>query len=170
MCSLVAGIYLFFIIFGLIALVVILLAQAAVILYTFARDMSVSAMRIQGSKKLPELTPCKNKHYHLFLSRAHEPLPVSREPTRINAKREMPALINVRFADVWSTGQDAVAIIKRQLQLLLYDFSCFLDVDDLERIDDLELYIERTQVMLLYLSKGCKSRRVSTDALSLTTS
>ena len=34
-------------------------------------------------------------------------------------------------ADIWSTGQDAVATIKRQLQLLLYNVSIFLEHEEL---------------------------------------
>jgi hypothetical protein len=39
---------------------------------------------------------------------------------------------------VWGTGQDQVAVIKRQLQLMLPGVSIFLDVDDLEDIGALE--------------------------------
>ncbi|EOD27539.1 hypothetical protein EMIHUDRAFT_468827 [Emiliania huxleyi CCMP1516] len=52
---------------------------------------------------------------------------------------------------IWSTGQDAVAVIKRQLQILLPGIKIFLDaraccpVDDLEDIGALEEYIQRSQ-------------------------
>ena len=36
-----------------------------------------------------------------------------------------------RRSHIWSTGQDQVAVIKRQLQLLLPGVIVFLDVDDL---------------------------------------
>eukprot|EP00964_Phaeocystis_antarctica_P041728 scaffold23879_cov71-Phaeocystis_antarctica.AAC.3 len=44
----------------------------------------------------------------------------------------MPSASNVcHRSHIWSTGQDQVAIIKRQLQLLLPGVIVFLDVDDL---------------------------------------
>ena len=52
----------------------------------------------------------------------------------------------------WSTGQDANATIKRQLQRLLLGVSVFLDVDDLKEIGDLELYIDQTLVINIFLS------------------
>ena len=55
----------------------------------------------------PELTLRKGQRYHLFNSH------------------------------IWSTGQDAVATIKRQLQRLVPGVRIFLDVDDLDS-DDLE--------------------------------
>ena len=41
------------------------------------------------------------------------------------------------LSHIWSTGQDQVAAIKRQLCLLIPGISIFLDVDDLEDIDAL---------------------------------
>jgi len=55
---------------------------------------------------------------------------------------------------VWGTGQDQVAVIKRQLQLLLPSLSIFLDVDDLADIGELESYISQSAVVLLFLSRG----------------
>jgi len=91
---------------------------------TFRREMRVRAIRVVGTGRRPEMSLADDQKYHLFLSH------------------------------VWSTGQDAVATIKRQLQLLLRDVSVFLDVDDLQSIDDLELYVEQSDTMLLFLSKG----------------
>ena len=76
-----------------------------------------------------------------------------------------------------STGQDAVAVIKSEMQLLLPSIRVFLDVrrqgmvhrrpavlseglpvpaqvDDLDDIGALESYIGRSQVILFFLSKG----------------
>ena len=53
-----------------------------------------------------------------------------------------------------STGQDAVAVIKNELKLLIPGIKIFLDVDDLKDIGSLEDYVDRTQVMLFFLSKG----------------
>ena len=58
------------------------------------------------------------------------------------------------IADVWSTGQDAVATIKRQLQRLMPGVRIFLDVDDLEDVDALERYVEESAVILMFLSWG----------------
>jgi len=55
---------------------------------------------------------------------------------------------------VWSTGQDQVAVIKRQLLRMVHGLSIFLDVDDLEDIGALERYIDETMVMLIFLSRG----------------
>jgi hypothetical protein len=43
------------------------------------------------------------------------------------------------LSHVWSTGQDQVAVIKRRLQSLLPNARIFLDVEDLENIDQLEV-------------------------------
>ena len=41
----------------------------------------------------------------------------------------------------------------------LMDYACalqvFLDVDDLKSIGDLEVYIEESEVIMIFLSKGC---------------
>lgn len=86
---------------------------------------------------------------------------------------------------VWTSGQDQVATIKRQLQLLLPGIKVFLvsaarsislanfaailtfwltdvhhillncqDVDDLREIGKLEEYVEQSQCILFFLSKG----------------
>jgi len=60
-------------------------------------------------------------------------------------------------------NQDVVATIKRQLQLLLPGVQVFLDVDNLERIDDLERYIEASQATLVLL--GCPSYFTSRNCL-----
>ena len=54
------------------------------------------------------------------------------------------------LSHVWD-NQDAVASVKRQLQLLLPGVSCFLDVDDLRSIDDLETYVEESAAVLILL-------------------
>ena len=58
------------------------------------------------------------------------------------------------LSHIWSTGQDQCATIKRQLQLVLPGVSIFLDVDDLRSIDDLELYIAQSAVVMIFASKG----------------
>ena len=54
----------------------------------------------------------------------------------------------------WSSGQDQVATIKRQLQLMLPSVKVFLDVDDLDDVDFLELYIGQSQLVCFFLSDG----------------
>ena len=58
------------------------------------------------------------------------------------------------MSHIWGTGQDQCATIKRQLSLLLTGVSVFLDVDDLEDIGALEEYIEKTAVIMIFVSKG----------------
>jgi len=58
------------------------------------------------------------------------------------------------LSHVWSTGQDQVAVIKRQIQLHLPDVRIFLDVDDLDDIGALERYIGESSVVLIFLSRG----------------
>ena len=56
--------------------------------------------------------------------------------------------------DIWSTGQDVAATIKRQLQRIFPTIKCFLDVDDLDDIAKLEQYVEESTVILILLSRG----------------
>lgn len=53
-----------------------------------------------------------------------------------------------------------VAVIKRSLTSLLPGVKIFLDVDDLNDIDQLEKHIEASAVILVFLSAGYfKSRK-----------
>ena len=81
-------------------------------------------LRLVETSEPPDLDLAEGLRYHLFLSH------------------------------IWSSGQDQVAIIKRQLQLLMPGIVVFLDVDDLEEIGNLEQYITTSQCMLIFLSKG----------------
>ena len=47
-----------------------------------------------------------------------------------------------------------MAVVKRQLLLLIPGISIFLDVDDLLEIGDLELYVQQTGCILIFLSRG----------------
>ena len=53
--------------------------------------------------------------------------------------------------------QDQVAVIKKNLQLLLPGVQIFLDVDDLVDIGNLEQYITKSQCVLVFLSRGSVS-------------
>ena len=89
-----------------------------------ATQAELPVIRGIADNQLPELSIGNEMRYHLFLSH------------------------------IWSSGQDQVAIIKRQLQLLLPGIVVFLDVDDLEEIGNLEQYITASQCVLVFLSKG----------------
>jgi len=88
------------------------------------RDALVSTIRLEGTLAQPELTLALEQKYHLFCSHT------------------------------WSTGQDQVATIKRQLQRMLPGVRVFLDVDDLNDVSKLETYIQQTNSMLLFLTKS----------------
>lgn len=49
---------------------------------------------------------------------------------------------------IWSTGPDAVAVIKNKLKQLLHRVQVFFDDDDLQDIDALEKHNQRSQVIL----------------------
>lgn len=58
------------------------------------------------------------------------------------------------LSHTWSSAQDQCATIKRQLQLILPGVRVFLDIDDLDDKRKLKDYIDRSQCVLLFLSKG----------------
>ena len=76
---------------------VMLLLILAILIHHTAREGSVHQILIEATKKPPELTLREGQHYHLFNSH------------------------------IWSTGQDAVATIKRQLQRLVLGVRVFLE-------------------------------------------
>ena len=53
-----------------------------------------------------------------------------------------------------------MAVVKRQMQLLLPEIQCFLDVDNLVEIGNLEGYIRASQSVLIFLSRGYFSPKV----------
>lgn len=57
-------------------------------------------------------------------------------------------------SDRWATGQDQTHQIKRSCQVMLPSARIFLDVDDLQSIDELETYVEDSACVLLFLSRG----------------
>jgi len=75
--------------------------------------------------------------------------------------RHMPTLSLKRghrwhcfLSHIWSTAQDQCATIKRQLCLIVPNISVFLDVDDLKDIGALEWYVDATEVIMIFISKG----------------
>jgi len=90
----------------------------------YTNSRSVPVLLLNENLMRPELSKSDTTKYHLFLSH------------------------------IWRSGQDQVAVIKRQLQLCLPGVSIFLDVDDLLDVSALESYIEKSAVVLIFLSKG----------------
>ena len=71
---------------------------------------------------------------------------------------------------VEQTGQDQMRIVKQRLVEMNPNIACFLDVDDLEEIGDLEGYIERTSIILIYCSSGYfQSKNCMREIISATT-
>ena len=96
----------------------------AVLVQQYLAQRTVPTIRLQQTGEVPDLPQPPSITWHTFLSH------------------------------IWGSGQDQVAVIKRQLLLLLPGVSVFLDVDDLKEIGALEEYVERTGVMLFFLSRG----------------
>ena len=98
------------------------------VLVVTVKQMVVAAraplLKLEATKAPPRLSLGQGQRWHLFLSH------------------------------IWSTAQDQCASIKRQLCLLLPSVSMFLDVDDLESIGKLEEYIDASQVIMIFVSKG----------------
>jgi hypothetical protein len=99
-----------FIIVGVMAGFNFLVLLLFVLLATsqISRSSVLPSVRLVSNGLVPELKREKRQRYHLFLSH------------------------------VWSSGQDQMATLKRELQLLIYDINIFLDVDDLEDIGQLD--------------------------------
>ena len=70
------------------------------------------------------------------------------------------------MSHTWRSGQDQVAVIKRQLNLLLPHPRIFLDVDDLENIDMIEQHVQESAAILIFMSKGYFSSRACLAELS----
>jgi hypothetical protein len=58
------------------------------------------------------------------------------------------------LSHVWSTGQDQVLSIKKELTLLVPSIRIFLDIENLTDIGSLERNIEGSDMMLMFLSRG----------------
>jgi hypothetical protein len=86
----------------------VLLLSVSLTAKQISRSSVLPPVRLVSTRRVPELTREKHQRYHLFLSH------------------------------VWSSGQDQMATLKRELQLLIYDINVFLDVDDLEDIGQLD--------------------------------
>ena len=79
---------------------------------------------------------------------------------RTDTKAEPDLTLGSAFAShlflshIWSSGQDQMAVVKRQLQMLLPGVKVFLDVDDLTDMGALEASIKASQSVLIFLSRG----------------
>ena len=89
-----------------------------------ATTAPVRTLRVAATRQPPDLSLDGDIKFHLFLSHT------------------------------WNSGQDQVAVIKRQMQLLLPGIKVFLDVEDLENLEDLEMYVAQSQAVLLFYSRG----------------
>jgi len=58
------------------------------------------------------------------------------------------------LSHVWGTGQDQMRVIKTRLLEMVPDLRVFLDVDDLKKLNDLEKYVDSTNVILVFCSDG----------------
>ena len=106
-------------IYLLLAACMLLLAIAVTVVgIEMWRDSQAKVIKDKANGHEPVLTQSPRCKWHLFLSH------------------------------IWSSGQDQVATIKRQLQLMMPGISIFLDVDDLEDIGALETYVNQTTVLL----------------------
>ena len=93
---------------------------------------------------------------------AQQILQAARVPTirlqRTKAPLDLPLtmghLWHLLLSHIWGTGQDQCATIKRQLRILVPSASVFLDVDDLQSIDELEEYISRSAMIMIFVTKG----------------
>jgi hypothetical protein len=95
---------------------VLCLFLAVTVWQALVLDQNPSSLRLEGPGNVPDLGVGRGIKFHLFLSH------------------------------IWSSGQDQVANIKRQLMLLLPGVDVFLDVDNLDSIDNLEKHIDASQV------------------------
>jgi predicted outer membrane repeat protein len=98
-------------------------------------DHDLPTLRLMETREVPDLAVAQGLKWHTFVSH------------------------------IWSSGQDQSALIKRQLALLMPTIRVFLDVDNLEDISQLERYINETQCVIIFLSKGCKGSAVESMTL-----
>ena len=108
----------------LAGLAIMLLVVIGTIVVEINRSSALLAIRVVATRQEPELMLQPTHSFHLFLSH------------------------------YWNTAQDQVALIKRQLNILVPTAQIFLDVDDMESVDELERYIDETAVVLCFLSAG----------------
>ena len=104
--------------------IAILVVLAIAIAYHVLAAESFHTVRLRSTHRAPELTLDRKLRWHGFVSH------------------------------YWNSAQDLAALLKRQLTMLCPLMRIFLDVDDLQSIDDLEHYIDQTACVICVLSKG----------------
>lgn len=68
---------------------------------------------------------------------------------------------HVYLSHVWETAREQAAAIKRLLRRMLPDVVVFLDADDLEDSEAVEGHVDSSMVLLLFLSRGYFTSRIS---------
>ena len=151
--------------------IAVVVVATALIVYHGFKQYQVKTLRLVDRNEAPELVLSEHRKYHLFLS--HVRLQPRAKPMRAKPgvasiatirslaapRNAMPTVAHAPHGtltapQVWSTGQDQVSVIKRQLQLLVPGIHIFLDVDDLHDIASLEDYVTASQAVLVFLSSG----------------
>ena len=98
-----------------------MLVVMAIIMFGLIRQQgNLPTIRLVSTGMPPELTVVHGHKWHLFLSQCVAGI-------RTAACRNGLICLLLRARSVWSTGQDANATIKRQLQRLLLGVSVFLE-------------------------------------------
>ncbi len=101
-----------------------ILLLLAMVAYACFKDRGRHLIRLRSTGKPPDLTLFPGHSFHLFLSHT------------------------------WATGQNQAHQIKASCLYMLPHAQIFLDVDDLDSIDDLESYVESSACVLLFVSRG----------------
>ena len=69
------GVYLFFIFFGIVLVLSLMLLEIVALIRIFAQERLVRVICVKGTGKAPELTLPENAIYHMFLSRTLAEIP-----------------------------------------------------------------------------------------------
>ena len=123
---------------------------------------------LKATGRPPVLHLPDGKTYHIFMCACQGRL--EHDPTHARAA----CCLACGRSHTWKTGQDQVAVIKNKLTQLLPEVAVFLgadarklaipvcahrcslcaDVDDLEDISELETCVQRSNLVLVFVSKG----------------
>eukprot|EP00966_Prymnesium_polylepis_P156485 3615528-Prymnesium_polylepis.1 len=125
-----AGVFIFFIFFGLSVLLRTLIFEVAVLVHVSRRKGKLSRLRYRGGNfvKMPPVSDEEFKHlpglqpstfFHLFLSR------------ELGAPTGCADVSTPLRSDAWPLGQDVCKLIKQRCREICPSMHVFLDVDDL---------------------------------------
>ena len=111
-------------------------------------SMTATAVLIIGAAVYHCAVPQRDEHTHggVFYLRETGKPPV--------LPPESQCVYHLFMSHTWKTGQDQVAVIKRQLSLMLPSPRIFLDVDDLDDVSMIEQYVRESAVVLIFMSRG----------------